>query len=118
MDKKLISMGISMMLLKLLEEEPMYGYQMIKRLEQKSNSVFSLKEGTLYPLLHGLVQEDLLTCYEKAMENGRIRKYYELTAKGKKRLTEKETEWDIFYHSVNKVIGRSSYESKPADARS
>lgn len=114
MDKKLMSMGITMMILKLLEEEPMYGYQMIRRLEQKSNSVFSLKEGTLYPLLHGLVQENILISYEKTMENGRKRKYYELADQGRKKLLEKETEWDTFYQSVNKVLGRSGYESKTA----
>ena len=47
MDKKMMAVGTSMLLLKLLEKEEMYGYQMIKELEERSEKVFSLKEGTL-----------------------------------------------------------------------
>ena len=51
-DKSLISGNTSMLLLKLLSEKDMYGYEMIETLEAKSNHVFELKAGTLYPLLH------------------------------------------------------------------
>ena len=83
MDKKMMAMGATMLVLKLLEEEDLYGYQIIRKLEERSNSVFSLKEGTLYPILHGLEEQDAVESYEKTAETGRIRKYYHLTKKGK-----------------------------------
>ena len=52
MDKRYMAIGTSMLVLKLLEEEPLYGYQMIRLMEQRSRNVFQLKEGTLYPILH------------------------------------------------------------------
>ena len=53
-DRSLVSGSTAMLLLRLLEDKDMYGYEMIETLEQKSNNVFTLKAGTLYPLLHSL----------------------------------------------------------------
>ena len=74
-NKSLISGSTSMLILRLLEDKDMYGYEMIETLEAKSNNVFTLKAGTLYPLLHSLEEKDLLTSYESEV-NGKIRKYY------------------------------------------
>ena len=71
MDKKMMAASTSMLLLKLLEEEDMYGYQMIRKLETRSGNVFSLKEGTMYPVLHALEEEGAVESYEKAAETGR-----------------------------------------------
>ena len=60
-DKSLISGSTSMLLLRLLEEQDMYGYEMIETLQKKSNNVFVLKAGTLYPLLHALEGKNYLT---------------------------------------------------------
>ena len=51
-NKELVKGSTSMLVLGVLEEKEMYGYQIIKELEQRSETVFSLKEGTLYPILH------------------------------------------------------------------
>ena len=61
MDKRYMAIGTSMLVLKLLEEEPLYGYQMIRLMEQRSRNVFQLKEGTLYPILHTLEQQGAVT---------------------------------------------------------
>ena len=53
-DKSLMSGSMTMLILKLLSEKDMYGYEMIDTLRQKSQNVFQLKAGTLYPLLHGM----------------------------------------------------------------
>ena len=53
-EKSLVSGSMTMLILKLLSEKDMYGYEMIDTLRQKSENVFELKAGTLYPLLHGL----------------------------------------------------------------
>ena len=58
-EKTLLSGSMTMLLLKLLDEKDMYGYEMIDTLRKKSNNVFELKAGTLYPLLHGLEEKGL-----------------------------------------------------------
>jgi len=62
-DKSLVSGSTSMLILRLLEEKDMYGYEMIERLRCKSGNVFELKAGTLYPLLHGMESKGLLRSY-------------------------------------------------------
>ena len=71
-----------MLLLQMLSQKDMYGYEMIETLSERSNNVFELKVGTLYPLLHGLVQSGYLTCYEEEV-NGKVRKYYQITPNGR-----------------------------------
>lgn len=109
MDKKLMNISISMMLLKLIEEQDMYGYEMIKELEFRSDNVFSLKEGTLYPVLHNLETDGAIESYEKAAETGRLRKYYSITKSGRKLLADKAKEWETYQKAVNHVIGGNGY---------
>ena len=68
-----------LLLLKLLSSEDMYGYQIILELARRSSNVFEMKEGTLYPVLHGMEREGYVEAYEKAAPTGRVRKYYHLT---------------------------------------
>ncbi len=105
MDKKLMTIGTSMLLLKLLEERDMYGYEMIRELEEKSNRVFALKEGTMYPILHALEEQGAVESYEKLTENGRRRKYYHLTDMGGKLLEDKAREWNSYQEAVQLVMG-------------
>ena len=104
MDKKMMAASTSMLLLKLLEEEDMYGYQMIRKLEERSDHVFSLKEGTMYPVLHALEEQGAVESYEKAAESGRMRKYYQLTKKGERLLGKKKEEWEEYEKAVHAVL--------------
>lgn len=108
-DASLFSGSMTMLVLKLLSEKDMYGYEMIDTLKQRSNNVFEMKAGTLYPLLHSLVEKKCLTSYEKEA-NGKIRKYYGITPIGKALLAEKEMIWHEYSRAVVKVIGEFSYE--------
>lgn len=103
-DKSLISGSTTMLILKLLESKDMYGYEMIEELHKQSNQTFDLKAGTLYPLLHGLEKSGCVTVYESQAENGRKRKYYQLTKNGKKVLNDRHDEWDSFTEAVNHVL--------------
>ena len=103
-DKSLQTGSTTMLLLKLLEDGDLYGYQMIERLEERSNNVFALKAGTLYPLLHNMEEQGLVVSYEQTAETGRKRKYYSLTQKGRELLASKEQEWHVFSGAVNKVL--------------
>ena len=71
-EKSLSSGSTPMLLLKLLAEKDMYGYEIIETLRNRSNNVFEMKAGTLYPLLHNLEDKQLLNVYEKEV-NGKIR---------------------------------------------
>lgn len=102
-DKTLVTRSTSMLILKLLENQDMYGYQMIEELARRSDDTFSLKAGTLYPLLHDLEKEGAIRCYEGSA-TGRIRKYYSLTKAGRELLGAKEAEWQAFSAGVNKVL--------------
>lgn len=103
MDKALMSGSMGMLLLKLLSEGDKYGYEMIETLRQRSQNVFELKAGTLYPLLHGLEEKKLLTSYEmEAM--GKVRKYYSITKEGRKTLKLKEEEWKDYSLAVLRVL--------------
>lgn len=102
-DKSLISGNTAMLILSLLEEQDMYGYEMIETLEAKSNNVFCLKAGTLYPLLHTLEEKAYLTSYEKEA-GGKVRKYYSLTKEGKKYLKARKEEWQEYQTAVSNVL--------------
>ena len=103
-DKSLISGSTSMLIMKLLEEKDMYGYQMIETLREKSNNVFELKAGTLYPLLHTLEEKGFVESYEQEAV-GKVRKYYHLTKAGKKQLKVKAEEWQEYSRAVVNVMG-------------
>ncbi|MCI8293820.1 MAG: PadR family transcriptional regulator [Hespellia sp.] len=102
-DKSLVSGSTAMLLLKLLSEQDMYGYEMIETLRQRSQNVFELKAGTLYPLLHNMETKGLLRVYEKEV-TGKVRKYYSITREGKKILSQKREEWELYSRAVASVL--------------
>ncbi len=102
--KKELTKGSSAMLvLSVLEKEDLYGYMIIKRIAQKSDDVFSFKEGTLYPILHNFESNGYVKSYTVEVES-RKRKYYKITKKGIKALNEAKKEWDAYTVAVKKVI--------------
>ena len=102
-DKALISGSMTMLLLRLLAEKDMYGYEMIDTLRKKSCNVFELKAGTLYPLLHGLEGKGLLKVYEQEYV-GKTRKYYSITKEGRALLETKKAEWNEYQSAVANVL--------------
>ena len=103
-DKSLMAGSTTLLILSLLSREEMYGYQMITELSRRSDKTFELKEGTLYPILHGLEKDRLVTVYEREAETGRKRKYYSITKKGLKMLEERKEDSDLFAEKVNAVL--------------
>lgn len=95
--------GMDMLILHLLAERDMYGYEMVTELASRSSEVFQLKEGTLYPLLHRLEKEGSVSAYEEKKE-GRVRRYYRLTRKGGEKLRERTEAWERYAGSVNAVL--------------
>lgn len=107
-DKSLLSGSTTMLVLSLLSSGDKYGYQMIAELEEKSDHTFSMKEGTLYPILHTLEKSGAVESYEKEAPTGRTRKYYHITRKGLGLLGEKKDEWVSFSQAVNAILAEST----------
>lgn len=105
MDKKMTAVSASLLVLQLISEKEQYGYQIIKELDLRSSHVFSLKEGTLYPILHSLEEKGAIESFERLAETGKMRKYYRITKNGKKLLKEKKEEWQTCNQAVSRVIG-------------
>lgn len=91
-------------ILNLLSNNKMYGYEIIKFVNEKSNNAFQWKEGTLYPCLHRLESAGLIESEWQIAENGKPRKYYALTRKGAAALAQKKEEWSVFAKSVNILL--------------
>ena len=106
--KTVSSCNISMLLLQLLSEKDMYGYEMIEELEKRSEYVFSLKAGTMYPLLHAMESKKHLVSYEKEAQ-GKVRRYYTITKQGRAELLKKKEAWETYVKALRQVIGGALY---------
>ncbi len=104
-NRELVKGSTSILILSLLEREDMYGYMLVQRLSLLSGSVFELKEGTLYPMLHGLENDGAIEAYWVDADSGRRRRYYRITDSGRALLSEKRQEWKLYTGAVNKVLG-------------
>ena len=93
-----------LLVLALLAEADMYGYQIITELEKRSEHIFEMKEGTLYPVLHGLWKEGAVECYEAQTPTARARKYYHLTQKGREFLKNEAEEWRTYARGMEAVL--------------
>ena len=93
-DKNLLSGSTTLLVLSLLSSGDKYGYEMIAELEARSDHTFTLKEGTLYPILHTLEKDGAVKSYEKEAPTGRMRKYYRITETGVERIRAFLDEWE------------------------
>lgn len=109
MDKSLLSGSTTMLVLKLLENKDMYGYQMIEELARKSDQTFHLKAGTLYPILHGLENDGRVVSYDETADGGRTRKYYRLTSQGRKLLDDKTKEWKTYARAIHNILNEGAH---------
>jgi len=102
--KQLLKGTLKTIILKLLEEQGrMYGYQITQEVKALSAGQLELTEAALYPTLHKLESEGLLTT-EKEKVNGRTRKYYSLTLTGKKERANRLSEFDEFVRVMNLIL--------------
>ena len=103
-DKGLMAGSSTLLVLSLLEGGDMYGYQMIVELSRRSDHTFEMKEGTLYPVLHGLERDGAVEAYQQEAPTGRMRKYYRLTRRGAAVLREEAAAWQTYSGAVNAVL--------------
>lgn len=98
---------LEMLVLNLINNKPMYGYQLIQTLRQDSKEFFLLKEGTLYPILYRLEENGFVTSEWMPPADGRTpKKFYQITEAGKKERKHQLALWTTFAETVNYMISR------------
>jgi PadR family transcriptional regulator, regulatory protein PadR len=106
MDKEIMKGSIDILLLSLLNQRDMYGYEMVKTLKENSNELYNMSEGTLYPALKRIENKNWIESYWDNTEAGARRKYYRIIESGTKQLEEKLKEWK----TINNLIKVCSEE--------
>ena len=91
-------------ILKLLSEKEMYGYEVIKVVNERTDRALEWKEGTIYPWLHRLEEDGLISSQWRESASGRRRKYYHLTRRGAGELDVKVAEWQTLTKAVSAVL--------------
>jgi PadR family transcriptional regulator PadR len=102
--QQLLSGLIGPLLLSLIAELPMYGYQIIKELDERTEGYFKLAGSTIYSALRRLEQEELVLSSWQQVAQRQKRRCYEITEKGRQILAGKVGEWQRFYNAASKVV--------------
>ena len=97
-----------LLLLRLLAQREMYGYELVKSIRLVTDEAISLGEGVIYPVLHSLERNGALKAKRKSV-NGRTRVYYSLTAKGKRRLERLQQDWHRIQSGINASLDAPSH---------
>jgi transcriptional regulator len=95
---------LDMLVLRALELEPMHGWGITERIEQWSEEVLCVGQGTLYPALYRLERRRLITSTWRTTENNRRARYYALTAAGRKHLAQEMVSWQRMARAINLVL--------------
>jgi transcriptional regulator len=99
--------SLPLLILQILASGPNHGYSIAQLIKSRSQGVLDFKEGSLYPALHTLEQQGLLHAFS-GEENGRTRRYYQITASGHKQLEQERREWKQYVQAVNLTLGEAS----------
>jgi PadR family transcriptional regulator PadR len=97
-----------LLLLRLLEQREMYGYELVRSIREATKEAISLGEGVIYPALHSLERNGSLKSTRKAVA-GRTRVYYSLTSKGQKRLHKLHDDWKRIRGGISTVLENPSH---------
>lgn len=96
-----------LLILQVLSAGQRHGYGVAQEIKRRSAGTLDFKEGTLYPALHDLERRNLVTSYE-TRENGRVRRYYQLSEAGRAALVEERSAWQHYVRAVNTVLQEAS----------
>ena len=100
----LVQGTLDLLILKVLSLEPMHGWAVAQRIQQVTDGVLLVQQGSLYPSLHRLEQNGWIRAKWGESENYRRAKYYSLTAAGKKRLAQEEKSWASLSTAIGLVL--------------
>ncbi|OAB37055.1 PadR family transcriptional regulator [Paenibacillus macquariensis subsp. defensor] len=105
-DKEVLKGYIDTILLSLLQDKPVYGYELARTALDRSEGSFELKEATLYLSLKRLEKNELVTSFwGDSNSGGGRRKYYEMTGAGIERLQQKKVEWEFVKKTIDQFLG-------------
>ena len=107
---ELVRSSTDLVILSLLRDQPMYGYEILVTLSGRGNGEFAFKQGTLYPLLYRLEREGWLRAKWETPPKGKKRKVYSLTAEGKNVQRARADEWARFTRSVNAILKECNHD--------
>ena len=106
--KDLLQGTLDLLILKTLALEPMHGWGVAKRIQQLSNDVLQVGQGSLYPALHRLEYRGWIQSEWASSENNRRAKFYSLTAAGREQLLEERAQWDRMAAAIGLVLGEAA----------
>ena len=95
---------LDLLILRTLHNEPMHGWDIAERIEQISQQVLEVNQGSLYPALHRLEHQGWITADWGVSELGRRARFYRLTAKGRKQLDQQSADWDRISCAINRIL--------------
>lgn len=107
---ELVRSSTDLVILSLLWDRPMYGYEILVTLADRGNGEFQFKQGTLYPLLYRLEREGWIRARWETPPTGKKRKVYSLTAAGKKEHRSRTKEWARFTKAVNSILKECNHD--------
>lgn len=110
-DNSLLQGTLDLLILKTVALEPMHGWGIALRIQQVSNEVLQIGQGSLYPALHRLEYRGWIKAEWSSSENNRRAKFYSLTAAGRKQLTAELKQWDRMAGAIALVLGRAEAAS-------
>jgi PadR family transcriptional regulator, regulatory protein PadR len=94
-------------ILSLLTEQPLYGFEIARQIGERTNGALHFTLASLYPLLYEMEKRGWVEGHWQANHAGRDRRYYRLTASGKRQLTPLRQEWRAFFHALDALAGVS-----------
>ena len=97
--------NIDTIILKLLQEKDMYGYEIVNEIKIRTNQLFNIKEATLYSVVQRLEKRELISSYMGEKSHGRKRRYYKITPFGKEYYLELIKEWKILREIMKNILG-------------
>ena len=103
----LVQGTLDLLILKTLAVEPKHGWAIAKRIQQISNDVLKVQQGSLYPALYRLEKEGWVTAEWRETDTGREAKFYQLTKTGRAHLKKEVASWERLSSAVNLVIQRT-----------
>jgi PadR family transcriptional regulator, regulatory protein PadR len=96
---------LPLLVLSVLRQDELYGYEIAQRIRERSGDVFSPSEGSLYPALHRLERDGALTATWRPSERGPRRRYYAITPSGERLFADASREWEAMSTGVSRMAG-------------
>jgi len=106
-NKELVGASTGVLILGVLSRGPTYGYDLVRQINDQAQGAFTWQEGTVYPVLHKLEKQGLISSRWREADTGRKRKYYQLTAAGRASLEDGTKQWQFFNDMICRLAGAS-----------